>query len=161
MYARGSWTKGKKSQAKHKAKGLRRAAHRKAKRDRRRARRGAGVKGDTAAKRFDSRCQAFEDRFGSWGALLHAGAWWLHNCVAHPLLGIAPGRATVWLHDRTAAWLNLGPAPQPSPLPTIGRRWSWLVHNCVSHPLMGLAPLAWCLSWHEDTAEQMDVPGWV
>ncbi len=150
--------KGKKSQAKHKAKGLRRAKARKEKRDRRRRSGTAG--GDTAAERFESRCEAFDERFGRWGVLWHTAAWCLHNCVAHPLLGIAPGRPTVWLHDLTATWLNLGPAPEPSPLPDIQHRWRWVLHNCVAHPVMGLAPLSRWFDWHEHTAEQMAVADW-
>lgn len=117
--------------------------------------------GDTAAERLDERRRAFADRFGPMGVPLHGAAWWLHNCVAHPLLGLLPGLATVWLHDRTSDWLNLRLRPSRSPLPMVRRRWAWIVHNCVSHPLIGVAPIGSLLDWHERTAEDMDEDDWV
>lgn len=117
--------------------------------------------GDTAAERFVARQHRFAARFGRAGGLLHAGAWWTHNCVAHPLLGVAPGRLTLRLHDRTADWLNLSAEPSRSAPPQIASRRAWMLHNCVAHPLMGVLPRLRTFDLHETTAEEMDVPGWV
>lgn len=119
------------------------------------------IEGDSAHDRYLERQVAFARRFGVAGRLLHAGAWMLHNCVAHPLLGLLPGRWTLRLHDRTADWLNLSPAPTRAPAPQIGDRRAWVLHNCVAHPLMGLAPLGISFDLHDTTADDMDVPGWV
>ena len=85
----------------------------------------------------------------------------LHNTIAHPLLGVFPGRAGVHIHDVTAGWLNLDRSGVRSLPPQLQRRRDWLLHNCVSHPLMGILPVAACFIFHDDTAEQMDVSHWV
>lgn len=36
----------------------------------------------------------------------HFGWWLLHNCVAHPILGVCPVRKTFELHDWTSKKLN-------------------------------------------------------
>jgi len=119
------------------------------------------VSGNTAEDRYYARQLAFARRYGRAGRLLHVGAWVTHNCVAHPLLGLRPGRRTVALHDRTADWLNLSPTSTRSPLPEIPSRLLWMVHNCVAHPIMGVAPRSTLFDAHESTAEAMDVHGWV
>ena len=39
-------------------------------------------------------------------AYRHRSWWLLHNCIAHPLLGIAPSKPTFWFHDWTSRRLN-------------------------------------------------------
>lgn len=119
---------------------------------------------DDSGTRFEDRLGAFREHYGPRaGALVH-GAWWLaHNCVAHPLLGVAPSAHTVALHDWTSDGLNLRPAGRESrsPLPDVGRRAWWVLHNCVAHPLIGVLPSALAFWLHDETAERMEVDGWV
>ena len=117
--------------------------------------------GETAAARYAQRRRAYADRFGRTARARHAAAWLLHNCVAHPLLGIAPGAWSVWLHDRTADRLSLRAQPSISPLPQVRRRRAWVVHNCLAHPLMGVAPTARAFAWHEATAAALEMEGWM
>ena len=114
-----------------------------------------------AATRFEQRRELFRARHGRIGWLIHALASLTHNCLAHPLLGVSPCRGTVWLHDRSADWLNLSPVVTRSELPQIPDRRAWLVHNCLAHPLMALAPLRRAFDAHERTAARMRVDGWV
>ncbi len=114
-----------------------------------------------AAERFATRQVRFVRRYGRAGSVRHVGAWLVHNCIAHPLLGLKPGATTLRLHDATADWLNLAPTPSRSPHPQIGRRRDWVMHNCIAHPLMGIAPAASLFRLHDTTAEDMAVPGWV
>ena len=113
------------------------------------------------ATRFAQRRASFRARYGRLGGMVHGLAWVLHNCVAHPCLGLAPGRLSLWLHDRSADWLNLSPVATRSEPPTIDDRRAWLIHNCIAHPLMGLAPLHDAFSFHDHSAEVMGVEGWV
>ena len=119
------------------------------------------ITGATAAERFAQRQRAFAQRHGRVGAVIHRSAWWTHNCVAHPLLGLAPRRLSLRLHDATADWLNLSEVVSQSPTPRIPRRRDWVMHNCVAHPLMGLFPGRSTFAFHEATAERMAVSGWV
>ncbi|NVB41444.1 hypothetical protein G6O69_26635 [Pseudenhygromyxa sp. WMMC2535] len=123
--------------------------------------RGQQLAGEDAATRFEERRALFRARHGKLGGLAHALASLTHNCLAHPLLGLLPCRLTVWLHDRSADWLNLSAVVTCSGLPEIPDRRAWLVHNCLAHPLMGLAPLRRALDAHERSAERMRVEGWV
>lgn len=36
----------------------------------------------------------------------HWGWWWLHNCIAHPLIGILPIRPMFNFHDWTSRRMN-------------------------------------------------------
>lgn len=116
---------------------------------------------DDAQTRYFTRQLLFAEQHGRAGRLRHALAWWLHNCVAHPILGLLPCRASVWLHDRTADWLNLSAVPTRSELPRITSYGAWLVHNCIAHPLMGLAPLRRAFAAHDRSATHMNVEGWL
>lgn len=40
--------------------------------------------------------------------LRHYGWWFLHNCIAHPMLGVVPCTQTFQLHDWTSKKLNHG-----------------------------------------------------
>ena len=111
--------------------------------------------------RFFARQLLFAEQHGRLGRLIHILAWLLHNCIAHPILGLIPCRASVWLHDRTADWLNLSPTPTRSALPQIPSYRAWLLHNCVAHPAMGLAPLRAAFTAHDHTAATMKVEGWL
>lgn len=122
---------------------------------------GLAVVGDDAAARFAERRRAMRACYGTMGEVVHLAAWLLHNCVAHPLLGVLPCAWTIWLHDRTADWLNLSPVATRSDAPVISSRMRWLVHNCIAHPVMGVAPGARAFARHEQTAERMGVEGWV
>lgn len=119
------------------------------------------IAGVDAATRNAERRALFRARYGPLGGLMHALASLAHNCLAHPLLGLWPCLLTVWLHDRSADWLNLSPVVTRSALPVIPDRRAWLVHNCLAHPLMALAPLRRAFAVHERTAERMRVEGWV
>lgn len=114
-----------------------------------------------SADRYADRLAAFRAAFGEVGVWLHLAAWLCHNCIAHPLLGLAPTAWTVRLHDRTADWLNLRRDPLNSPMPAVRTTWSWVVHNCVAHPLIGFAPTERWFAFHDATAERLGVEGWV
>jgi hypothetical protein len=43
--------------------------------------------------------------------VMHHGWWLIHNIIAHPLIGIAPCRATFQFHDWTSEKLNRAPKP--------------------------------------------------
>lgn len=113
------------------------------------------------ADRYDERLAVFRAAFGDLGWWVHLAAWVLHNCVAHPLLGLFPGPRTAALHDATADWLNLRREPSRSPAPKVRVPWAWILHNCVAHPLMGVAPRARWFAFHDATAEWLGVDGWV
>lgn len=60
--------------------------------------------------------QRYRGRVASWarmqgepaGKVKHLSWWLLHNCVAHPLIGVLPIRATFDFHDWTSERLNAG-----------------------------------------------------
>lgn len=54
---------------------------------------------DGSENRYDARC----DR---QPAARHAFWWWLHNCVAHPLIGLVPWRFAFEFHDWTSRKLH-------------------------------------------------------
>ena len=114
-----------------------------------------------AAERFFERQLIFAHRHGRAGRLTHALAWLVHNCLAHPILGLFPSRPSLWLHDRTADWLNQSPTPTRSSRPQIHDRRAWLVHNCLAHPAMGLAPMGLAFRAHDRSAQDMKVEGWI
>ena len=151
--------KSKRWRAKMRQRAEAKAAERKRARDAKKCQR--EVAGRDAATRFEERQQLFRDHYGQLGGFVHALAWLTHNCVAHPVLGLLPCALTVWIHDRSADWLNLSPIASDSELPVIPDRRAWLVHNCIAHPRMGLAPLRRAFDAHEHTAERMQVEGWV
>jgi hypothetical protein len=114
-----------------------------------------------AESRYFARQLRFAARHGRLGRVIHALAWLLHNCIAHPLLGLLPCSASVWVHDRSADWLNLSPIRTRSALPQISSYRAWLVHNCITHPAIGLAPLRGTFAAHDRSAEHMQVEGWL
>ena len=80
------------------------------------------VSGQDAATRHEERRTLFRARYGRIGWFIHALASLTHNCLAHPLLGVLPCALTVWLHDRSADWLNLSFVVTRSELPEIPDR---------------------------------------
>ena len=118
-------------------------------------------KDSSVQARYAMRQRRFVARYGRLGRPLHMAAWLLHNNIAHPLLGLAPGTTSLHIHDVTARWLNLQPTTHRSPRPEILHRREWVVHNCISHPLMGVMPMRWHFAWHDTTAARMKVQDWV
>jgi len=114
----------------------------------------------TSEDRYRDRLELFERDGKPNPKLRHTVFWVLHNCVAHPLLGLRPNRVTVDLHSLTSAWLNKKNI-RSVPTPIIDDRKVWRIHNCVAHVLIGLAPCRETFAFHDASAEEMKVPGWV
>lgn len=115
-----------------------------------------------AQDRFLRRLNKWVHRTPSIPALKHHFWWLLHNCVAHPLIGIYPSTTTVRFHDYTSRWLNLNFRIPNSDLPDIqGKRWKWVKHNIFHHILIGVLPLPIFFEWHDQGAEEMEVENWV
>ena len=106
----------------------------------------------------------------------HLGYWLLHNCVAHPLLGLFPGWKTTQVHELTSLWLNHVQSPEEhgkyfknvptmlrlnNPTPNVKIRWAWVLHNCMVHPVIGIVPSRLTFRLHDWTADLMGVPDWV
>lgn len=101
----------------------------------------------------------------------HKLFWLLHNCVAHPLLGLLPNHKSVGFHDLTSEWLNRpqmddydnwDPTPRSrTPYVEEKNRALWLLHNLVVHPAIGLFPCEFTFELHDLTADAMEVDGWV
>lgn len=117
-----------------------------------------------------------------YGVVCHHLFWMLHNCVAHPLMGIFHKRRDLRaFHELTSHWLNCegyigdfmtretpdGPGIHNSRAsfawrtPVIKDIYTWRMHNCVAHMLIGLAPCRWTFQYHDETAKKMNVEGWV
>lgn len=62
---------------------------------------------DSSHARYRHRLRRFRERVSPLPTLRHTGWWWLHNCVAHMAIGLAPCAATFRLHDWTSKRLNL------------------------------------------------------
>ncbi len=100
-------------------------------------------------------------KHSSW--VTHQFHWLLHNCVVHPLLGIYPSKITTRMHQQSSDWLNRVNWPykyQPR-VPAIPNRWAWVKHNCFAHIAIGLLPIQAAFDFHDRTAKEMGVPGWV
>lgn len=59
---------------------------------------------DGSEERYHDRIEAAEDQPA--GKIKHHGWWLVHNCIAHPLIGIAPHKMTFDFHDWTSRKLN-------------------------------------------------------
>lgn len=59
----------------------------------------------TSYGRFHLRIRKWKRKRGS--AAKHHLWWFVHNCVAHPLIGILPVRETFAFHDYTSDRINL------------------------------------------------------
>lgn len=54
---------------------------------------------DGSEKRFDQRVESAKKQKRTWS---HHFWWFVHNCVAHPLIGICPAKWAFNFHDWTA-----------------------------------------------------------
>jgi len=103
--------------------------------------------------------------------LRHHFYWLLHNCVAHPILGVFINRHAVEFHELTSKWLNkVRPVSYGRgthtldigySMPKVKKKGAWFLHNCVVHPLIGLLPFAPFFFLHDWSAKVMNVKGWV
>lgn len=57
-----------------------------------------------AEKRFDKRVQSFKK--DNKPVYKHHFWWFVHNCVAHPLIGMMPNKSTFEFHDWTSKKIN-------------------------------------------------------
>lgn len=127
----------------------------------------------TSEDRFWERIYNFQSAKKS---LFEHNFWWMiHNILAHPLLGLFPCKATVRFHDYTSDKLNLIEVRKTwkryrieeiknanSSIPkVINNKWAWIQHNCVSHVKIGFWPNEKTFKEHDQTAEKMNVDGWV
>ncbi len=101
--------------------------------------------------------------------------WWLiHNCVAHPMVGLVPKGYAVRFHDYSSDKLNLPTSSDRkkgvrerfsahSPIPVIPwrRRPAWIYHHVVVHSLLGLWPSPTVFAAHDQSAKTLGVEGWV
>lgn len=58
----------------------------------------------TAYGRFGWRIEEWEKKKGS--ALGHHFWWFVHNCIAHPMIGLVPIKKTFEFHDYTSDKIN-------------------------------------------------------
>ncbi len=90
--------------------------------------------------------------------------WWLfHNCISHPILGILPCKQTVKLHQWASLKLNNLPTDRmkEADVPVIKNYKAWFKHNVLAHLAIGLAPCMKTFYYHDITAKEMNVDGWV
>lgn len=59
----------------------------------------------TSSERFKSRIENYRQR--DLPAWMHHAWWVLHNCVAHPMIGICPVEVAFRFHDYTSRKINL------------------------------------------------------
>lgn len=57
-------------------------------------------------KRFERRVESFQEATKNYPKIKHYGWWFLHNCVAHPWIGLIPSHASFEFHDWTSVRLN-------------------------------------------------------
>lgn len=60
--------------------------------------------GDSTSKRFENRVNKYKRR--NTPVRVHHFWWFVHNCIAHPLIGIFPCRRTFAFHDYTSDKIN-------------------------------------------------------
>lgn len=60
---------------------------------------------DGSEERFRERIRQFKVK--SMPLALHHAWWVVHNCVAHPLIGVAPIKPFFDFHDYTSRKINL------------------------------------------------------
>lgn len=126
-----------------------------------------------AGKRYHKRILAFErDETVRFPRALHHMHWMLHNCIVHPILGVAPNQYSVEMHELSSLWLNHSHAKNNSSktkphhrllqfaLPDIKHRGWWLFHNTVAHTAIGLLPCDATFKLHDWSANKMNVQGW-
>jgi hypothetical protein len=57
--------------------------------------------------RFQERAGVFDRQVENFPKVKHYGWWLLHNCVAHPLMGVLPIKVFFDFHDWTSRKLNV------------------------------------------------------
>ncbi len=57
-----------------------------------------------AGKRFEARIEGFEKE--NKPVFKHHFWWFVHNCIAHPAIGILPNKSTFDFHDWTSKKIN-------------------------------------------------------
>ena len=140
----------------------------------------------TSRERYYGRKARWVREHGKMGRLLHGAHWLFHNNVVHPLLGVAAVADEVLSRTSLGANLTysllqvavdvhhlsscmLADPHQNDPdlsspgrgVPYIPDLKKWLLHNNVAHPIIGLAPCTQSFAFHDQTAEEMGVKGWV
>ncbi len=126
----------------------------------------------TSAERYEVRLETFRKDGRPYPWLRHHAFWLIHNCVAHPLLALGPTVEAIEFHELTSQWLNnsrmhvaVGESTfrvaRLHGVPHVEDRWSWVLHNVVAHLAIGLAPIGPSFRFHDWSAEQMGVPGWL
>lgn len=125
-------------------------------------------------RRFKHRVSTFKEIEKSYPRLKHRFYWLLHNCVAHPALGILPNWKAIEFHQLTSIWLNSHLPPRHSKWKAphnyetiliftkldIKDKAKWMLHNCVAHVAIGLFPCRPTFKFHDWSAKYMDVEGW-
>lgn len=108
--------------------------------------------------------ERYNNRKKNFASKLEHHVWWLlHNCVAHPILGIFPNTfKSVDFHSLTSDWLNNNKIKRGYlSLPKITDQSCWVLHNVIAHTLIGIFPCRLTFEFHDKTAEKMNVKGWV
>jgi hypothetical protein len=114
----------------------------------------------TSLQRYQERLNRFLNDKKPNPIIRHSLLWFIHNCIAHPLIGFFPGPKTTDIHDITSQWLNKDNGLY-NPIPQITNYKLWLKHNCIAHVLIGLFPCKATFEYHDQTAKEMNVKGWV
>jgi len=57
-----------------------------------------------AGERFEARVEGFKQE--SKPVFKHHVWWFIHNCIAHPMIGLAPCKKTFDFHDWTSKKIN-------------------------------------------------------
>lgn len=68
---------------------------------------------DGSESRFQERLAKHDDTYGS--RRRHHFWWFVHNCVAHPLIGVCPIPFFFRFHDYTARRINVVDLPEVRP----------------------------------------------
>lgn len=88
-----------------------------------------------------------------------------HPVAAHALRTVAEdlSRLALDLHDLSSKHLNRLFHYPRSPVPSgnTSRAKAWLVHNVLAHVAIGLLPCEATFAWHDETARDMGIRGWV
>lgn len=114
-----------------------------------------------AAQRYRRRLQVWKRRRPELAEVRHHGWWLVHNCIAHPILGLRASEAAIWFHDWSSKHLNCRESIRRSPTPQIASRREWAWHNIAGHLAIGLMPCEPTFAFHDRTSEAMNVPDWL
>lgn len=124
-----------------------------------------------AMGRYLARIQKFVTDKRPHPRLRHHALWVLHNCVAHPILGLTASDPAIEFHELTSAWLNHVKPPVQSgsvtyrqlraTRPDIKHPGLWVFHNLFAHMAIGLCPTKFTFEMHDWSARVMEVESWV